>query len=150
MIKGLVNGLTGKKTLEDYKKSIQFWSILLFFIASLTLIINGKLHLTSFGKGVLIGVALALFVLIGRNYYLLGNEKKLKEAYLSAYDERNKQIFLVASAFALSLQAIIVSIGLILFAFWSIEWSIIGFLIIDLYVLLISFIGTKIILDKVI
>ena len=140
MIKGLVNGLTGKKTLEDYKKSIQFWSILLFFIASLTLIINGKLHLTSFGKG----------VLIGRNYYLLGNEKKLKEAYLSAYDERNQQIFLVASAFALSLQAIIVSIGLILFAFWSIEWSIIGFLIIDLYVLLISFIGTKIILDKVI
>lgn len=149
MLKGLVNGLTGKKSHEEYKKSIQIWSVFLFFIASLTLIINWKLHLPSFGKGFLIGVALALFVLIGRNYYLLSNEKKLKEAYLSAYDERNQQILLVASAFTLSLQAIIVSIGLILFAFWSIEWLIVGFLIIDLYVLLISFIGSKIILDKV-
>ncbi|KHD44824.1 hypothetical protein ACVRZD_05680 [Streptococcus hongkongensis] len=148
MIKLLMKSLTGKKSFEEYKKSIQIWSVFLFFIASLTLIINWKLHLPSFGKGFLIGVALALFILIGRNYYLLSNEKKLKEAYLSAYDERNQQILLVASSFALSLQIVIVIIGLFLFVFWSIEWSMIIFLSIDLYVILISFLGTKLLLSK--
>ena len=107
MIKGLVNGLTGKKTLEDYKKSIQFWSILLFFIASLTLIINGKLHLTSFGKGVLIGVALALFVLIGRNYYLLGNEKKLKDINAIALFNKSTETIDFKSGNSLAISAVL-------------------------------------------
>ncbi|MGT2933454.1 hypothetical protein [Streptococcus catagoni] len=148
MLQNLLVRRRRKKTLADYKKSTRFWSLLLFLFATLTLFLVFKLKLHSFGKGFLIGVASGLLLIVGRNLYLLRNNKKLKEAYLKAYDERNNQILLLASAVILSLQLVVISLGLVLYAIWSIKWSMLEFLIIDLYLILFGLITVKTILGK--
>ncbi|CAM4108271.1 hypothetical protein AT575_07995 [Streptococcus penaeicida] len=148
MITRFINYLSKEKSFEAYIKSYRLASIFAIILALFLVILNWQMHFNSYTKGFVWGMSIALLALTIRNYLVLHNEKKLKEAYIESKDERNHAILLAASATTLVLQILLIILVLVLNAFFKVNFDLRYFLAADLYVIILSFFGTDILLKR--
>ena len=115
-------------TMEEYRKKLVFRQRLAISMClcapAATLAIRGLAgEVTEFARGMLVGVLVAGMIITaffaGRATMLLKNEKKLEEAYIKATDERNQAIGRETCRTACLAFEVILYLGIIVSAFFS-------------------------------
>lgn len=147
----LLKELNKKKSFEDYKKYRRNTAIIEFLIGTLLMISYFTIKtLSDFASGMLIGVIVVCYIASIYYFGLIRNLKKLRQEYVSVYDERQNLILSKTSrATLLFLEMLIISF-LLLYAFMNVTISYLNLLMILLYSILLSSFVFKFIFSKIV
>ncbi|MBA2795680.1 hypothetical protein ACVRWT_06995 [Streptococcus porcinus] len=149
MITNLITTITKEKSLSEFIKAYRIRAIVGILIALILVILNLSIQFSSYTKGFVLGLSLALFVLAVRKYMILHDARRLKAMYIKSRDERQRVILLVSSAFTLALQFILIIVFLCLNAFFEMTFDFRLLLACDLYLLILSLFGMEMLLQRI-
>ncbi|MGT2753049.1 hypothetical protein [Streptococcus porcinus] len=148
MITNLITTITKEKSMSEFTKIYRTRAIVGILIALVLIILNLSIQFSSYTKGFVLGMSLALFVLAIRKYMVLHDARRLKAMYIKSRDERQRVIFLISSAFTLALQIIFIIVFLCLNAFFEMTFDFRLLLVCDLYLLILSLFGMEMLLQR--
>lgn len=134
--------------MSEFTKIYRTRAIVGILIALVLIILNLSIQFSSYTKGFVLGMSLALFVLAIRKYMVLHDARRLKAMYIKSRDERQRVIFLISSAFTLALQIIFIIVFLCLNAFFEMTFDFRLLLVCDLYLLILSLFGMEMLLQR--
>ncbi len=131
--------LIQKKSLEAYRRYLQVLAVAFLVLGLFCLLLSFAMTGNDFTTGLLAGGGVGS--LAAGIYYLMvcHQPKRLKRAYIAAYDERNKVIIQVASLATFVFLFLENFILIILYAFLGITLAYVTVLVVFLYSLLLGF-----------
>ncbi|MGT2722470.1 hypothetical protein [Streptococcus porcinus] len=148
MSTNIIKMITKEKSMSEFTKIYRTRAIVGILIALVLIILNLSIQFSSYTKGFVLGMSLALFVLAIRKYMVLHDARRLKAMYVKSRDERQRVIFLISSAFTLALQIIFIIVFLCLNAFFEMTFDFRLLLVCDLYLLILSLFGMEMLLQR--
>ncbi|VTS12344.1 hypothetical protein [Streptococcus pseudoporcinus] len=148
MINHFIKSVTKEKSMAEFTKVYRRRAILAILLALVLGFLSLRISFSSYTKGFVLGMSLALFVLAIRKYMVLHDERRLKAIYIKSKDERQGLILLISSALTLALQVMFIIAFLCLNAFFEITFDFRLLLICDLYLLIISLFGMEMLLQR--
>ncbi|MGT2692531.1 hypothetical protein [Streptococcus porcinus] len=148
MSTNIIKTITKEKSMSEFTKIYRTRAIVGILIALVLIILNLSIQFSSYTKGFVLGMSLALFVLAIRKYMVLHDARRLKAMYIKSRDERQRVIFLISSAFTLALQIIFIIVFLCLNAFFEMTFDFRLLLVCDLYLLILSLFGMEMLLQR--
>lgn len=148
MSTNIIKTITKEKSMSEFTKIYRTRAIVGILIALVLITLNLSIQFSSYTKGFVLGMSLALFVLAIRKYMVLHDARRLKAMYIKSRDERQRVIFLISSAFTLALQIIFIIVFLCLNAFFEMTFDFRLLLVCDLYLLILSLFGMEMLLQR--
>ncbi|QGX01447.1 ABC transporter permease [Streptococcus ruminicola] len=138
-----------KKSLEEYRRYLLRLSYFILALAGLSLVLASLIRDNDFASGLMLGGGSAGLI-FAIYYWLLSRQpKRLKDAYIALYDERNQYILRVTAVSTLIFMFLVNVMLIALYAFLGIAFSYVILLMIWLYCLLLGFLGLRIIFSKI-
>lgn len=131
--------LTQKKSLEAYRRYLRTLAVAFLVLGLFCLLLSFAMTGNDFTTGLLAGGGIGS--LVAGIYYLVvcHQPKRLKQAYIAVYDERNKVIVQVASLATFVFLFLENFILIVLYAFLGITLAYVTVLVVFLYSLLLGF-----------
>ncbi|EHI69073.1 DNA-binding protein [Streptococcus ictaluri] len=131
------------KSLATYKRQVSRLATLTLCLGICFLVLSLVIDLKSYNRGFLVGLAIGLLLLSASNWYCILDEKRLKANYIKTYDERHRLVTRLAANGTLIVSFSLLILFICLNAFMGLVISFRSILIGGLYVLLITFLGLK-------
>lgn len=138
-----------KKTLEEYRSYLMKVSYVILMLSILGIILSFVIRANDFASGLLLGSGSSGLIVAIYYWIVCHQPKRLKNAYIAAYDERNQFILRMTAVSMLVMMFLINFVLIILYAFFSVELSYITLLLIWLYSLSLGFLILRGILSKI-
>lgn len=137
-----------KKTEEDYAKQLQKQMVFGLIGGICLSVLLPILEMSAYQQGMLVGLVMALFTFAGSSYATQKSPKKLHQAYINAYDERNLHINKLTTTWTLVFLIIVMGFLVFLDSFFGIGIPYRLLLVSLIYFCLFCMIGIKALLNR--
>ncbi|WP_438834868.1 hypothetical protein [Streptococcus pluranimalium] len=148
MLLKMIKNTRKKKTEDAYAKLLRKQMVIGCIGGIALLVLLPILGMSAYQQGMLVGIVFALFIFAGSSYMTQKDPKKLHQAYVVAYDERNQLINNLTTTWTLVFLMILMSVLLLLDGFFGIVLPNRFLLIAFMYFCLISLVGMKALLNR--
>ncbi|MXQ49503.1 hypothetical protein GRB29_09015 [Streptococcus pneumoniae] len=148
MLLKMIKNTRKKKTEDAYAKLLRKQMVIGCIGGIALLVLLPILEMSAYQQGMLVGIVFALFIFAGSSYMTQKDSKKLHQAYVVAYDERNQLINNLTTTWTLVFLMILMSVLLLLDGFFGIVLPNRFLLIAFMYFCLISLVGMKTLLNR--
>lgn len=137
-----------KKTEEAYAKLLRKQTVFGFIGGLCLLALLPILEMSDYQLGMMVGLAFGLFIFAGASYATQKDPKKLHQAYISAYDERNQLINKLTTTWTLVFLLTVMCLLVLLDGFFGLIIPYRLLLVGLIYFCLICLIGMKALLNR--
>ncbi|MEQ9764565.1 hypothetical protein [Streptococcus jiangjianxini] len=148
MLLQMIKNTGKKKTEEAYAKLLRKQTVLGFIGGLCLFLLLPILEMTSYQQGMLVGLAFGLFIFAWSSYITQKNPKKLHQAYIKAYDERNLLINKLTTTWTLTFLIMVMSLLVFLDGLFGIGISYRLLLVSLIYFSLFCMIGMKVLFNR--
>ncbi|ESV55227.1 hypothetical protein SAG0136_08435 [Streptococcus agalactiae LMG 14747] len=148
MLEKTLKTMGKKKTEEAYAKLLRKQTVFGFIGGICLLALLSILEMSDYQLGMMVGLAFGLFIFAGASYATQKDPKKLHQAYVSAYDERNQLIIRLTTTWTLVFLLMVMCLLILLDGFFGLMIPYRLLLAGLIYFCLICLIGMKALLNR--